>query len=61
MIEFLQAYGSWILFGALLLIMMRVHGGHGGGGCGMGRGHQHSPDQDEEGSEDAPTKPTSCH
>ncbi len=33
MLEFFQAYGSWILFGLLFLFMLRMHGG---GGCGMG-------------------------
>lgn len=43
--EFLQTYGSWIIFGLLMLLMFRMHGGghgsthggaHSGGhGCGM--------------------------
>ncbi len=33
MLEFFQAYGSWILFGLFFLIMLRMHGS---GGCGMG-------------------------
>lgn len=37
MLEFFQAYGSWILFGLFFLIMVRMHGS--GGGCGMGRQH----------------------
>lgn len=40
MIEFLQAYSSWILFGLFFLVLMRMHGSRGGMGCGMG-GHQH--------------------
>lgn len=47
--QLLQTYGSWILFGIVFLLMMRMHSGgmHGhGGGHGMGMGHQ----QDEESS-----------
>lgn len=29
---FLQTYGSWILFGVLMLVMIRMHAG--GYGCG---------------------------
>lgn len=63
MIEFLQVYGSWILIGLFFLAMMRMHGSHGGMGCGMGGGHQHQPshDQEENSSDDAPTKSTGCH
>lgn len=63
MIEFLQAYGSWIFIGLFFLVMMRMHGSHSGMGCGMGRGHQHQSDQDQEenSSDDAPTKSTGCH
>ena len=33
MTEFLQTYGSWIIFGLLLVLMFRMHaGGHGHGG-----------------------------
>jgi len=34
MLEFVQTYGSWIVFGLLFLVMMRMHGGHGGTGHG---------------------------
>ena len=63
MIEFLQAYGSWIFIGLLFLVMMRMNGSQGGMGCGMGGGHQRQPDQDREenSSDDAPTKSTGCH
>ncbi len=33
MLEFLQAYGGWIVLGLFFLLMMR------GGGCGMGSQH----------------------
>lgn len=63
MIEFLQAYGSWIFIGLFFLVMMRMHGSHSGMGCGMRGGHQRQPDQDQEenSSDDAPTKSTGCH
>lgn len=36
MVAFLQAYGSWIVFGLLLVLMFRMHagGGSGHGACG---------------------------
>ncbi len=37
--EFLQAYGTWIVFGLVFVLMMRMCGS-GGGGCGMGHSHQ---------------------
>lgn len=38
MSEFLQTYGSWILVGVFLLLMLRMHtGGHG-----MGQHAQHT-------------------
>ncbi len=44
MVAFLQAYWGWIVFGALLLLMFRMHsGGHAGsqgGSCGMGHSGQ---------------------
>ena len=48
--EFLQSYGTWILFGLMFLFMMRAHGhgSHGGGGCGMGgREHTKQPKEQE--------------
>jgi hypothetical protein len=57
--EFLQTYGSWIIFGLLMLLMFRMHaGGHGGAhsgghGCGMEPGEhpdhmsQHSDQRDD--------------
>lgn len=39
---FLQTYGSWIIFGALMLLMFRMHAG--GHGCG---GMAHHGDEDE--------------
>lgn len=33
MIEFLQAYGTWIILAGLFILMLRMHAG--GGGCGM--------------------------
>jgi hypothetical protein len=66
-IEFLQAYGSWILIGLFFLFMMRMHGGHGGSGCGMG-GHDHSSHQSDEGQpvsvegdESESGQSSSCH
>lgn len=48
MIAFLQTYGFWLIFIALFILMMRMHGGHGGhgmgGGCGMG-GMEHDQQQ----------------
>jgi len=66
MIEFLQAYGFWIIIGLFFLAMMRMHGGgQSSGGCGMGGDHQHQSDQGcdcEEGDSDAAaTKSTGCH
>lgn len=53
MLAFLQAYGWWFVFGALILLMFRMHGGgmrsgdHSGGyGCGMG----HSDHMDQHGN-----------
>ena len=43
MLEFVQTYGSWIVFGLFFLVMMRMHGGHGGMGHGAG-GHRQSSD-----------------
>lgn len=43
MIEFVQANASWIVLGALFLLMMRMHGG-GAGCCG---GHQHERQQEQ--------------
>jgi len=67
MIEFLQTYSSWIIFGLVFLFMMRMHGGHGGGGCGMGS-HDHSngngqPDKERlvQGDESETGQSTSCH
>lgn len=50
MIEFIQANASWIVLGALFLLMMRMHGS--GGGMGCCGGHQHGqqdrePDQSQ--------------
>ncbi|MDE3076864.1 MAG: hypothetical protein KGJ86_15720 [Chloroflexota bacterium] len=45
MLEFLQAYWVWIVFGLFFLWMMRMHGG--GGGCGMGHEHPQRRDQDQ--------------
>ena len=39
MLEFLQTYGTWIVFGIFFVLMLRMHGG---GGCGMG--HQDHTD-----------------
>ena len=44
MFAFLQACGSWILFGIAMLVMRRMHSGRGhqhgaGSACGMGHGH----------------------
>ncbi len=36
--EFLQAYGTWILFGVFFVFMLRMHTS---GGCGMAH-EQHS-------------------
>lgn len=33
--EFFQDYGSWMVFGVLLVFMLRMHAV---GGCGMGHG-----------------------
>ena len=44
--EFLQAYGTWIVFGLIFLLMMRMCGG-GGGGCGMG--HSSKPREQDTG------------
>lgn len=67
MIEFLQAYGSWILFGLFFLVMMRMHGSQGGMGCGMG-GHDHggraeipAEKREGQGEEQPPHKSGSCH
>jgi len=55
MLAFLQTYGWWIIFGALLLLMFRMHSGgshagHGGGyGCGMGHAG-HTEDMDQHGN-----------
>ena len=38
--EFLQAYGTWILFGVFFIFMLRMHAG---GGCGMS--HEQPSDQ----------------
>lgn len=61
--EFLQTYGSWIIFGLLMLLMFRMHGGgqggaHSGGhGCGMGPGG-HSDHMNQHGDrEDSATDP----
>ncbi len=47
MIEFIQANASWIVFGVLLVLMMKMHGAGGGMGC-CGGGHQHGQQQDPE-------------
>ncbi|MFQ6058532.1 MAG: hypothetical protein ACE5MB_06620 [Anaerolineae bacterium] len=62
MIEFLQAYGSWILFGLFFLVLMRMHGSRGGMGCGMG-GHQHQAEEDQETPADDgnPGNGAGCH
>jgi len=67
MIEFLQAYGVWILFGLFFLVMMRMHGSPGGTGCGMG-GHDHgshdepaAEKREDQGEEEPPHKSGSCH
>lgn len=65
MIEFWQAYGSWIIFGLFFLVMMRMHGSHGGGGCGMSS-HDHSNDQPDkeqlvQGYKSEPEQSSGCH
>ena len=45
MIEFIQANASWLVLGALFVLMMRMHGS--GGGMGCGGGHQHGGEQKE--------------
>jgi YHS domain-containing protein len=52
-IEFIQANATWLVLGAMFLLMMRMHGGSG---MGCGGGHQHGaegqeprPDGDREG------------
>lgn len=46
MVEFLQDYGVWVLFGALMILMFRMHGAQGG--CGMGHRHQENDPQPEQ-------------
>jgi len=65
MIEFLQTYSSWIIFGLFFLFMMRMHGGHGGGGCGMS-GHDHPSDRSDkerlgQGDTSGPEQGSGCH
>jgi hypothetical protein len=61
MIDFLQDYGLWILFGFLFLLMLRGRGI----GCGMGaHGEHHSEDRDGRLSKpgDSPDHPSAgCH
>jgi len=69
MVEFFQAYGSWILIALFFLLMMRMHGS--GGGCGMGHQHGGQPAQkgtgaDKDGEEATKSQPTAnrsggCH
>jgi hypothetical protein len=70
MLEFVQAYGNWIVLGLLFLLMMRLHGSHGGMGCGMGSHHHqptgsHDPEPGEEQDSGAdsqkPGRSTGCH
>ncbi len=58
MIEFLQTYGYWIIFGLLFLLMMRIHGSYGGMGCGMGS-HDHARTRTEEEPDGQVEKPQS--
>ncbi len=51
MVDFLQEYGLWILFGGLFLLMIRGRG-HGMG-CGMSD-HRANQAEDIEGSADGP-------
>lgn len=44
MIEFLQAYGTWIVLAGFFILMLRMHAG--GGGCGMGH-PEHGASTDE--------------
>ena len=55
MLEFLEANWSLLVFGALFLLMMRMHaGGHGGAhGGGCGGGHTHSDRQNRAATEAA--------
>lgn len=53
MVEFLQAYGGWILIGVLFFLMMRMRGG--GMGCGMGHGgHEGHQDSRRASGQDEP-------
>ena len=62
--EFLQAYGSWIIGGLLLLLMLRMHGG--GMGCGGGQSdHAQSappdnPAAQRDGEASEPDKPSAA-
>jgi hypothetical protein len=49
-LEFLQAYGFWIVAGLFFVLMMR------GGGCGMG--HQNSSDEPSEHVHGSTAEPT---
>ena len=40
---FLQTYGPWILFGVLVILMVRMHSGHG-----MHSTHGHTGDRDRD-------------
>ena len=47
MLEFFQAYGTWIVIGVFLLIMLWMHGGLGQSHAGHGsHGYTDRPDDD---------------
>ena len=48
---FLSTYGTWILLGLSILVMYRMHAGHG-----MSHGGSHSSDQPQNGGREMTTK-----
>ena len=45
--QFLQTYGSWIIFGVLMVLMFRMHSGHGDHSM-MGHGDSMSHEQHDD-------------